>query len=191
MRVIVDGIKRKLDESYRKRPRPEHGRSFKTHSITTNMAISNFVFAYIMFSMRNSQLFENSVMTTVIYIGAIGLFAASILLAIGSIYEWGYYFHLRREGLNDDRNMFFDESAGTYRKIAYLVSLFSFSVLLFISYLGYGGLISKRLFSVIILLAFTAFVLENMRSYVKWSYRKHFVILGLALLLIVFFTLPL
>ncbi len=49
----------------------------------------------------------------------LGSFVFGVITAGIALYEWRYFFLLRKKGLNNDKNYFFEESAGKYRKIVF------------------------------------------------------------------------
>jgi hypothetical protein len=46
-----------------------------------------------------------------------------IAISIATFYQWRVLFSLRRAGLNADKNLFFNESTGIYRKAAFYIAL--------------------------------------------------------------------
>jgi hypothetical protein len=68
-------------------------------------------------------------LSSIAIIAIIGSLIFGIMISIAALYEWRHFFSLRRRGLNHDQNLFFEESAGKYRKLAFYVCLPSLVVM--------------------------------------------------------------
>jgi hypothetical protein len=117
---ILGQLDRKFLASARNRYLQSKYREFKPHSGSTVIAI---IFTHLFFNLLSGIRFEHESGQSFFFIYK-GLLA---LLSIGAyvfaFYYWRVFFSLRREGVNADRNLFFAESAGLYRKVVFYVTL--------------------------------------------------------------------
>lgn len=134
----------------------------------------------------------------------IGSVVFGVVVSVVAIYEWRYFFSLRRSGLNHDRNYFFEESAGKYRKLAFYVCFVALMMMELFNigaskdlryifktdfYFLVGLNILKDVLNVVV-------ILELLRSFIPsaaaWSNRKHLIlIISLSLLLSIVSTIGL
>ena len=100
--------------------RAAYGHDVKSHSIITVFAI--FV-TYGLFGLFSHIRFDHPYLQTFIFALQALLAIFCITLYAIAIYHWRLFFRLRRDGHNKDKNLFFAESAGLYRKIAFYIAL--------------------------------------------------------------------
>jgi hypothetical protein len=95
---------------------------FKPHAGSTVIA---FISTYLFFSLLSGLRFEHESsqgpIFVIIYKGLLALLSMGAYAV--AFYCWRAFFTLRREGINADKNIFFSESAGLYRKVVFYVAL--------------------------------------------------------------------
>ncbi len=90
---------------------------FKTHSFLTVGAIF-LTDWFLTFKGFQFQYLEDFI---ILYRGALVFFFLAFY--VSAFYQWRVLFGLRRDGNNTDKNLFFAESAGLYRKIVFYIAL--------------------------------------------------------------------
>jgi len=119
---LIRQLDKKLLASARNQYLQSKYREFKPHSGSTVIAI---IFTNLFFNLLSGIRFEHEseqgFIFVMIYKGLL------VLLTIGAsavaFYYWRVFFTLRKEGINTDKNVFFSESAGLYRKVVFYVTL--------------------------------------------------------------------
>ncbi len=151
--------------------------TFKSHSFVTTFAIAIPWNAISLFKDQSNETIPKILIISSIVFG--------VASSIGAFYEWRYFLNLRKIGKRKDKNLFFDESAGLYRKLAFYLALFIYFIfdLLKIGrwdnlqylvkadfYRLLGLNIFKIIFIVIVLVELSRIFLPQT---VKWSNKKH------------------
>ncbi len=95
----------------------EHGNAIKPHSFITVIAILVTVAPPL-----SGIGFENAYGQGFIDVLKVLMIAVCIALYYIGLYSWRVFFRLKSDGINNDRNLFFAESAGPYRKLAFYIS---------------------------------------------------------------------
>jgi hypothetical protein len=126
----------------------------------------------------------------------IGFLSFGLVCAVIATLEWRYFFSLRKKGLNQDRNYFFEESAGKYRKSAFYFSLIIFILLRVfkvgdIKSIDFKYILRSDFYQILSLgilryVVWTIVLVELVRvlfpSAAKWSNKKHLLVVILLLL---------
>ena len=100
--------------------RSEYKQVIKPHSLITILALFG---TSGLFGFMSDIRFENAYGQSFIVIlkGITGIFCIAAYIA--AYYHWRVFWTLRKEGVNSDKNLFFSESAGRYRKIVFYIAL--------------------------------------------------------------------
>lgn len=154
----------------------DNEKSVKYHSYITVMSIG---IVYATLSLHLGRPFLPSMILVIASI-IVGFF-----FLIMATYQWRHFFDLRKKGQNHDRNYFFSESAGFYRKTIFYISLIIFIGL---KLTGFGKsddlkyilesefyfivevIILKSIFVVIVVLELSRVLFA---SAANWSLKKH------------------
>lgn len=97
-------------------------REFKLHSGSTVIAlIATYLFFNLLSGLRFEHEARQGLIFVVVYKGLLALLSIGAYAA--AFYSWRVFFALRREGINTDKNIFFSESAGFYRKVVFYCAL--------------------------------------------------------------------
>ena len=164
----------------------------KPHSALTVMGI---MFATAMLTIMSGIRFEHEYAQANVlsYVYKILLALSSLGAFAGAFYFWRVFFILRREGKNNDKNLFFAESAGQNRIIVFylaLVAWFLRTIYVYlnpliieqemkkINYQFYSDYIRELGITFIDNIVFSILFVELMRILVpqtyKWTDKKHF-----------------
>ena len=194
------GIIRKIDNKLMElitKHRSSQDNVFKPRSFITIFA---FMFSYFAIT------FLEDISTIFPKILIICFLSFGLVCAVMATYEWRYFFSLRKKGLNQDRNYFFEESAGKYRKIAFYISLLIFILLgifkvgniksIDLKYILRSDFYQILSLNILRYVFWTIVLVELVRilfpSAAKWSNRKHLlvvILLSLTFSVLQFITL--
>jgi hypothetical protein len=183
---IIKQIDNRLMTLITKHHYPE-GNVFKPRSFLTIFAL---IFPYF------ATNFLEDVSTIFSKLLIIGFLSFGLVCAVMATYEWRYFFLLRKKGLNQDRNYFFEESAGKYRKSAFYFSLIIFILLevfkvgdiksIDFKYILRSDFYQLLSLSILRYVVWTIVLVELVRvlfpSAAKWSNKKHLLVVILLLL---------
>lgn len=111
---------RKLNDSIHATYTSPKVSGIKTHSVFTILAIFLTDTAPMFF---NSMNYQNKYFQTFALIFKAAYILAIIWVYIYAFFCWRVYLNLRREGRTNDKNIFFAESAGVYRKVIFYLAL--------------------------------------------------------------------
>jgi hypothetical protein len=117
---IFGKLNSKLSQSIRARYADPRMSGIKLHSVFTVGAIFLTEILLIFFKSMN---YQNDYLRIFIMIYKAAYIVVLIWLYIYTFYCWRVYFRLREEGSSRDKNIFFSESAGLYRKVIFYVAL--------------------------------------------------------------------
>lgn len=91
----------------------------KPHSALTVLAVCAAVGP---FSLLRSITYENPYAQTFLVVFKTIMAVLFVAFFVAAFYHYRVFFNLRKEGINADRNLFFAESASSFRKIAFYIS---------------------------------------------------------------------
>ncbi|HAM50987.1 MAG TPA: hypothetical protein DCP92_09980 [Nitrospiraceae bacterium] len=111
--VIIKRLDDKLMRIITERPHFP-GDNIKRRSLLTVVAIWVMQIMTIVYKGMSDTLLRIMIIVTII---------SGIVVSVSALYEWRHFFALRGQGLNHDRNYFFEESAGKYRNAAFYSAL--------------------------------------------------------------------
>ena len=164
--------------------RQHHSAATRVVKYRSYITIIALAFPFFAMSLFKDQQTKFSKLVIFVY------FTFSIIAGIMASYAWRHFFFQKKNGLNNDRNYFFEESAGAYRKAAFYCSFFLLIVLK-ISGIGKGGMESFQymlktdfyrlvLLTILETICLVVVMLELLRtvlpSVAKWSNRKHLIL---------------
>ena len=92
----------------------------KPHSVFTILAILAADSAPIIF---NSMRYQDKYFQAFSLIYKAAYISVTMWLSLYALYCWSVYINLRRTGSNQDKNLFFAESARFYRKVLFYIAL--------------------------------------------------------------------
>jgi len=113
--------------------RRQHSSATRVVKYRSFLTIFALAFPLVAMSLFKDQQNRFSQLVMIVY------FTFGIIAGLMASYAWRHFFFLKKSGLNTDKNYFFEESAGVYRKTAFYCSLFLL-IVLEMSVKGKGGL---------------------------------------------------
>jgi hypothetical protein len=115
----------------------QYTNKIKPHSTITAMAYFATVGSV---SLLRGLTYNNIYGQTFLIMLKTSMAVLCVAIYVAAVYHWRVFFELRRQGVNTDKNFFFAESAGLYRKIFFYISLLIDYVRIIQNYIHYENI---------------------------------------------------